>query len=223
MLQANIRARSSEGLVHMGCEFSRYVQLPPEFADIGHAQGGDGRVANVDLLGSAERERLIAEIGIGEWLEEGASVWSHDRQHGVGRGHVGGHDRPITREILGQPVEVTGLGGRASDDEEAVLASSTNLSEEKQDILDKLLFRIKAVLKAKSSKYVLMNVPNDKITLVSSILPVLKSPTVLPLAEEGWSSLHSVIDEEKFWEVIDELKEAGAEGILIVPIDKIVL
>ncbi|MFT6981739.1 MAG: ATP phosphoribosyltransferase [Crocinitomicaceae bacterium] len=106
---------------------------------------------------------------------------------------------------------------------EAVLASSTNLSEEKQDILDKLLFRIKAVLKAKSSKYVLMNVPNDKIMLVSSILPVLKSPTVLPLAEEGWSSLHSVIDEEKFWEVIDELKEAGAEGILIVPIDKIVL
>ncbi|MFT6246392.1 MAG: ATP phosphoribosyltransferase [Salibacteraceae bacterium] len=106
---------------------------------------------------------------------------------------------------------------------EAVLASSTNLSEEKQDILDKLLFRIKAVLKAKSSKYVLMNVPNDKITLVSSILPVLKSPTVLPLAEEGWSSLHSVIDEEKFWEVIDELKDAGAEGILIVPIDKIVL
>ncbi|MFT6500202.1 MAG: ATP phosphoribosyltransferase [Crocinitomicaceae bacterium] len=106
---------------------------------------------------------------------------------------------------------------------EAVLASSTNLSEEKQVILDKLLFRIKAVLKAKSSKYVLMNVPNDKILLVSSILPVLKSPTVLPLAEEGWSSLHSVIDEEKFWEVIDELKDAGAEGILIVPINKIVL
>lgn len=106
---------------------------------------------------------------------------------------------------------------------EAVLASSVNLSEEKQDVLDKLLFRIRAVLKAKSSKYVLMNVPNDKIDLVSSILPVLKSPTILPLAEEGWSSLHSVIDEDKFWEVIDELKEAGAEGILIVPIDKIVL
>ena len=106
---------------------------------------------------------------------------------------------------------------------EAVLASSFNLSEEKQDVLDKLLFRIRAVLKAKSSKYVLMNVPNDKINLVSSILPVLKSPTILPLAEEGWSSLHSVIDEDKFWEVIDELKEAGAEGILIVPIDKIVL
>ncbi len=106
---------------------------------------------------------------------------------------------------------------------EAVLAASSDLNEEKQDILDKLLFRIKAVLKAKNTKYILLNVPNEKIDEVSGILPVLKSPTILPLAEEGWSSLHSVIDEEKFWEVIDELKDAGAEGILVVPIDKIVL
>ena len=106
---------------------------------------------------------------------------------------------------------------------EAVLAASSDLNEEKQVILDKLLFRIKAVLKAKNTKYILLNVPNEKIEEVSRILPVLKSPTILPLAEEGWSSLHSVIDEEKFWEVIDELKNAGAEGILVVPIDKIVL
>lgn len=106
---------------------------------------------------------------------------------------------------------------------EAVLASSRNLSEEKKEILEKFLFRISAVLQAKNSKYILLNVPNDKIASVSSILPVLKSPTILPLAEEGWSSLHSVIDEEKFWEVIDELKQAGAEGILVVPIDKMVL
>lgn len=106
---------------------------------------------------------------------------------------------------------------------EAVLASSIDLSEPKQEILDRLIFRIKAVLRAKNSKYILMNLPNDKIAEVSSILPVLKSPTILPLAQEGWSSLHSVIDEDKFWEVIDELKIAGAEGILVVPIDKIVL
>ncbi len=106
---------------------------------------------------------------------------------------------------------------------EAVLAASSDLNEEKQAILDKLLFRIKAVLKAKNTKYILLNVTNEKIEEVSRILPVLKSPTILPLAEEGWSSLHSVIDEEKFWEVIDELKDAGAEGILVVPIDKIVL
>ena len=106
---------------------------------------------------------------------------------------------------------------------EAVLASSRILSESNQEILDRLIFRIKAVLRAKNSKYILMNLPDDKIAEVSSILPVLKSPTILPLAQEGWSSLHSVIDEEKFWEVIDELKAAGAEGTLVVPIDKIVL
>jgi len=106
---------------------------------------------------------------------------------------------------------------------EAVLAKSLKLDIEKKQILDKLLFRIKAVLRAKNTKYILMNVPNDKIKEVSNILPVLKSPTVLPLAEKGWSSLHSVIDENKFWDVIDALKNAGAEGILIVPIDKMVL
>ena len=105
---------------------------------------------------------------------------------------------------------------------EAVLAKSRNLDTEKEEILSKFLFRIRAVLRAKNSRYILMNVPNDKIAEVSSILPVLKSPTVLPLADEGWSSLHSVIDQDMFWEVIDELKAAGAEGILIVPIDKIV-
>jgi ATP phosphoribosyltransferase len=105
---------------------------------------------------------------------------------------------------------------------EAVLAKSTRLNAETEGVLNKLLFRIDAVLRAKNSKYILMNVPNDKIETVSSILPVMKSPTVLPLAEEGWSSLHSVIDQDTFWEVIDELKAAGAEGILVVPIDKIV-
>ena len=106
---------------------------------------------------------------------------------------------------------------------EAVLASAKNLSIDKKRILDKLVFRIESVLRAKNSKYILMNVPNEKIDVVSEILPVLKSPTVLPLAKEGWSSLHSVIDEDQFWEVIDELKEAGAEGILVVPVDKMVM
>ena len=106
---------------------------------------------------------------------------------------------------------------------EAVLASAKNLSTDKRRTLDKLVFRIESVLRAKNSKYILMNVPNEKIDVVSEILPVLKSPTVLPLAKEGWSSLHSVIDEDQFWGVIDELKEAGAEGILVVPIDKMVM
>ncbi len=105
---------------------------------------------------------------------------------------------------------------------EAVLVKTKNLSTQKEEILSKLLFRIQAVLRAKNYKYILMNVPNLKIEAVTEILPVLKSPTILPLAEKGWSSLHSVIDENKFWEVIDELKIEGAEDILIVPIDKMV-
>lgn len=106
---------------------------------------------------------------------------------------------------------------------QAVLIKSNSLSSAKNELLEQLIFRIKAVLKGKSSKYILMNVPNYKIEAVSQLLPVLKSPTVLPLAEEGWSSLHSVIEENQFWEVIDALKQAGAQGILVVPIDKIVL
>ena len=106
---------------------------------------------------------------------------------------------------------------------EAVLAKNVNLDSEKEAILDDFLFRIRAVLRAKNTKYVLMNVPNNKIDAVTKILPVLKSPTIMPLAQEGWSSLHSVIDEDKFWNSIDALKNAGAEGILVVPIDKMVL
>ena len=105
---------------------------------------------------------------------------------------------------------------------EAVLAASPNLSKEKQAILDKLRFRMQAVLRARISKYILMNVPNEKIIAVSQILPVLKSPTVVPLNEVGWSSVQSVIDEDQFWDVIDKLKEAGAEGILVCPIEKMV-
>ena len=106
---------------------------------------------------------------------------------------------------------------------EAVLAVSPQISKEAKQVLAKLQFRIQAVLRSRKSKYILMNVPNDKISEISKILPVLKSPTVMPLAEEGWSSVHSVIDEDQFWEVIDQLKEAGAEGILVCPIEKMVL
>jgi ATP phosphoribosyltransferase len=106
---------------------------------------------------------------------------------------------------------------------EACLAATMELSLEKQAILDQLVFRMNAVLRAKTSKYILMNVPNENISQVSSILPVLKSATVLPLSIPGWSSLHSVIEENKFWQVIDQLKKAGAEDILIVPIEKMVL
>ncbi len=106
---------------------------------------------------------------------------------------------------------------------EAVLTVSPKISKSATAILDKLRFRIQAVRKGQDSKYVLMNVPNEKLETVINILPGMRSPTVLPLAEKGWSSVHSVIDKHRFWDVIDQLKLAGAEGILVCPIEKMVL
>jgi ATP phosphoribosyltransferase len=106
---------------------------------------------------------------------------------------------------------------------QAVLVQSPLIKKEQITTIDKIRFRIRAVLRAKKSKYILLNIPNDKIEPITKILPVLKSPTVLPLAKEGWSSLHSVINEGDFWEVIDALKAEGAEDILVIPIEKMVL
>jgi ATP phosphoribosyltransferase len=106
---------------------------------------------------------------------------------------------------------------------EAVLAVSPKISSANQKLIDTLKFRIESVLRARKSRYILMNIPNDKIDAVGKILPVLRSLTVLPLAQEGWSSVHSVIDKDTFWEVIDKLKDVGAEGILVCPIEKMVL
>jgi len=106
---------------------------------------------------------------------------------------------------------------------EAVLAISPEISEERKAILEKLQFRMKSVLNARTSKYILMNVPNERLEDVIELLPGMRSPTVLPLAEEGWSSVHTVINEERFWEVLDELRNFGAEGILVAPIEKMVI
>lgn len=105
---------------------------------------------------------------------------------------------------------------------QAVLVGGKSLSNEKQALLDTLLFRIRAVNAGKNSRYVIMNVPNDAIETISNMLPVLKSPTVMPLVEEGWSSLHSVINKNTFWEMVDELKAAGARDILVCPIERMI-
>jgi len=106
---------------------------------------------------------------------------------------------------------------------EAVLAVSESISAKNKEILERLQFRLQSVLKARKSKYILMNVPNNKISKIISVLPGMRSPTILPLAEKGWSSIHTVIEKNKFWEVIDDLKKNGAEGLLIVPIEKMVI
>jgi ATP phosphoribosyltransferase len=106
---------------------------------------------------------------------------------------------------------------------EAVLISNPKLNEEKKNLIKKLLFRIESVQKAKRNKYILLNAPENKLDEIIKLIPGMKSPTILPLAEKGWCSMHSVISEDDFWEVIDNLKEAGAEGILVVPIEKMVV
>jgi ATP phosphoribosyltransferase len=105
---------------------------------------------------------------------------------------------------------------------EAVLISTPNLASDKKEILDKLLFRIKSVQSAKNNKYILLNCPNDAIEKITSIIPGMKSPTIMPLGRVGWSSLHSVVNENDFWEKIDLLKSFGAEGILVIPIEKMI-
>ncbi|HCX74460.1 MAG TPA: ATP phosphoribosyltransferase, partial [Algoriphagus sp.] len=106
---------------------------------------------------------------------------------------------------------------------EAVLIANKDLEESKKQIVDKLLFRMNAVQKGKSNKYVLLNAPNESLEKIVSLIPGMRSPTILPLAQEGWSSVHSVLNEDQFWENIEELRAAGAEGILVVPIEKMVI
>ncbi len=106
---------------------------------------------------------------------------------------------------------------------EAVLAASPQIDQERSALLTTLQFRIQSVLRARQSKYVLLNAPNEKLDAILKLLPGMRSPTVLPLAEKGWSSVHTVIHKDSFWDVIDELKKIGAEGILVCPIEKMVL
>jgi ATP phosphoribosyltransferase len=106
---------------------------------------------------------------------------------------------------------------------QAVLIKNTQLPPEKEAILEKLLFRIRSVKKARNHKYILLNAPNEKLSSIISLLPGMKSPTVLPLAEPGWSSVHSVLNENDFWNIIEQLRDAGAQGILVVPIEKMIL
>lgn len=105
---------------------------------------------------------------------------------------------------------------------EAVLVANPKLSETKKAILDDLIFRMESVQRAEKKKYILLNAPNEKLAEIESYLPGMKSPTVMPLAEEGWSSVHSVIEEKDFWEIIGKLKAAGATGILVIPIEKMI-
>ncbi|MDK2977478.1 MAG: phosphoribosyltransferase [Bacteroidales bacterium] len=106
---------------------------------------------------------------------------------------------------------------------EAVIIGNKNLESQKAKILEDMLFRIRAIQTANSNKYILLNAPKNKLEEITQVIPGMKSPTIMPLAEEGWYSIHSVVNEDKFWEIIDKLKNAGAQGILVAPIEKMIL
>jgi ATP phosphoribosyltransferase len=106
---------------------------------------------------------------------------------------------------------------------QAVIIVNKNLDEGKKEILEKLIFRIRSVIKAKENKYILMNAPESAVGKICSILPGMKSPSIIPLVNKGWCSIHSVVKEDQFWDSIDQLRAAGAEGILVIPIEKMIL
>jgi ATP phosphoribosyltransferase len=106
---------------------------------------------------------------------------------------------------------------------EAVIIGNRSMPKPKREILEQLLFRIQAVQKAKNNKYILLNAPNESLDKITALLPGMKSPTIMPLAEKGWSSLHSVVNENEFWDIIEKLKEYGAQGILVIPIEKMIV
>ncbi len=106
---------------------------------------------------------------------------------------------------------------------EALLIAHEQLPEEKRQVLEELKFRFEAVRSAQDKKYVMMNAPRDKVSAITAVLPGIKSPTVIPLADDGWCSIHTVLDEKRFWEIIGKLRELGAQGILVTPIEKMIL
>jgi len=128
----------------------------------------------------------------------------------------------LRTEAADFPLEIFFLRDDDIPESEAVLIARRKLDAERSAILDKLVFRIRSVNAASRNKYILLNAPREKIEEITAILPGMKSPTVVPLAEEGWVSVHSVIGEQDFWEVVDNLKKAGAEGILILSIDQMI-
>ena len=191
-----------------------------------------GQIAALKTLpGSTDSMILKASLAIKTALGENPK----DNYHAKNQSPV---TRMATAAIIREQLFVAGKynedikKARKSDDfdspefcmkSEALLIGYPKLTEEKKAILDEVIFRIDAVQTAEGKKYILLNAPNDKIDDIIHVLPGMKSPSILPLAQEGWSSLHSVIDEERFWEIIGKLKSLGAQGILVIPIEKMIV
>lgn len=201
-----------EKLGFAGCKLSLAIPKDENYSGINYFQNKKIATSYPKIL-----QKFFNEKGINVSIEEiGGSV---EIATGIGLA-----DAIFDIVSTGSTLLINGLKEvEVVTKSEAVLISNASLSEEKQAILYRLLFRIKAVKSASENKYILLNAPNSAIEDICKALPGMKSPTILPLAEEGWSSLHSVVKEDEFWDVIDKLKAFGAEGILVVPIEKMVV
>lgn len=200
-----------EKLGFAGCKLSLAIPKDENYTGINYFQNKKIVTSYPNIL-----QKFFNEIGINVFIEEiGGSV---EIATGIGLA-----DAIFDIVSTGSTLLMNGLKEvEVVTKSEAVLISNAALDEEKQAILDKLLFRIKAVKSASENKYILLNAPNSSLKNICKALPGIKSPTILPLAEEGWSSLHSVVKEDEFWDVIDQLKSFGAQGILVIPIEKMV-
>lgn len=209
--EAKKQIRIIEKLGFGKCRLSIAVPRSFEYRDAGSLDGKQIATSYPNILGDFLRERQI---------DAGIHTISGSVEIAPG---IGLADAICDLVSSGSTLLTNGLKEvETVMQSEAVLVSRENLTPELKLILEKLLFRIKAVQAAKNNKYILLNAPNNRLEKVISLLPGMKSPTVMPLAQEGWSSIHSVINENDFWEIVESLKEAGAEGILVLSIEQMI-
>lgn len=212
VLEKKARVKTVKKLGFAKCRMSLAVPKAVDYIDIQHFQNKKIATSYPEIL----QEFLAAENISAEIEEISGSVELSPA--------IGLADAVFDIVSSGETLQSNGLKEvEMVMKSEAVLISNTALQPEIQEILDRLLFRIQSVLNAKSNKYILLNAPNSSVEKIIKLLPGMKSPTILPLADGAWSSIHSVMKEETFWEMIDELKSYGAEGILIVPIEKMII
>ncbi len=194
------------------CRLSLAISRNEEYDDVGYLQGKRVATTYPVIL-----KKFLDERGIGADIHEISG--SVEIAPGIGLAHA-----ICDLVSSGSTLFMNGLKEvETIISSQAVLIKNEQLDDEKIKLLAKLLFRIKAVKKAKNNKYILLNAPNDKLEEIISLLPGMKSPSVLPLAETGWSSVHSVLSENEFWDIIEKLKATGAQGILVIPIEKMII
>ena len=208
--EKNVKVVEKLGFAH--CRLSLAIPKDEEYTGLTYFNGKRVATSYPRILG-----KFFKEKGIDVRIEElGGSV---EIATGIGLA-----DGIFDIVSTGSTLIMNGLKeAEAIMKSEAVMISNQNLSPRKTELLEQLLFRVKAYKNGQGRKYVLLNAPNEAIPRIVKLLPGMRSPSILPLADKGWSSVHSVINDDDFWEVIDELKNLGAEGILVVPIEKMIL